>query len=417
MYKKLKALSLKIDNKIKAILLMENSLIQKDKEAEDVKGTDVGEVEIKKHLKPGRIVVSRLNFNGARIFYLRLKVSYFGFFSFAVDIVLSITEQIIAIFGDPAIAFNLLYNQHQEISCPIPYSQFKKAQHHAKVFSYAGLATMVLMLSFSTMITNFLMGPTEKMMAASYGLVQESWTELSSAIAQHSNGDDSGWFKYLAKTDMEAGENLTVATIPANWNETTDADFNSYTSKSSNLSITSNSITLLKPNGAACSADSQCVDGYVCCAGNCETETTLSWPGSTHSNCDCLDRGGSVFTIPSGQVNAGTKICKITGTNLTGAPSGWAKARNWQQYTGTYYEADACGKNGIQSSPTSFSDAQGLRYYNNGGCSSQRWACSHMYFNPPYNKWAGASNYDQKHSCNRGSETNPNLYRSALGIY
>ncbi|MBT4277929.1 hypothetical protein HOD96_04250 [Candidatus Falkowbacteria bacterium] len=326
-YQKLKSISLKLDEKIKKALLNQ-SLILKN---ENLEGKGIIRLSILK------ITASRL------------KVFYFGILSFFIDITLNIAEQIIAIFGDPAIAFNLLYNQHQAISCPVPYSQFKKAQRHAKVFSYAGLATIVLILSFSTMITNFLMGPTEKIAAAGYSLVQESWTELSSAIAHHSSGHGSDWFKYSAKdSGIEAGETIALEYPIENWNETTDADFNSYTSKSSNLSIASNSITLLKPDGAKCSGSSECEIGY-CCQGTCIARVSLTFGGSSHSTCDCDSINGNVVSVSGGT------ICKKTGSNLN-VPSGWQQAGNWQRYNGSTVGGDSCGQYTTTLTPTSFQD-------------------------------------------------------------
>ena len=260
-YKRLKAISLKLDEKIKRELIR-------------------GQEQVEKNLNLKNIFTSRIRFT-------KIKIIYFGVLSFFVDIALAISEQIIAIFGDPAIAFNLLYNQHQSVSCPVPYSQFKKAQRHAKVFSYAGLATMVLMLSFSTMITNFLMGPTEKIAAAGYSLAQNTWTTLSSDIAHHSNGDGSGWIKYSAKTNMEAGETLTVEYPTDDWTETTDADFNSYTSKDASLSVTSNSIKLLKPNDAGCSADNECLSGVCSCGTDCQDSTKKADGEACSSASEC----------------------------------------------------------------------------------------------------------------------------------
>ncbi|MBT4277642.1 hypothetical protein HOD96_02765 [Candidatus Falkowbacteria bacterium] len=318
MYKKIKTVSLKLDNKIKKEL-------EREKLENIEEGGNLGEG---KHLRFLGALVSSIKVN-----LIKLKILYLGLLSFVVSIALTISKHIFVVFGDPANAFNVLYNQHQAVSCPVPYSQFKKAQRHAKVFSYAGLATMILMLSFSTMITNFLMGPTEKIVAAGYNLVQESWTTLSSDVAHHSNGDGSGWIKYSAKTNIEAGETIAISLENDSWNETTDADFNSYTSKDASLLVVSNSIKLLKPNDARCSADNECETDICDCRDNtCNTSTGKSVGEACSSNSECCTSYcNAVCSYPlvlfyaSGSYNGnlGGRSGADTKCRAGGAPSGY----------------------------------------------------------------------------------------------
>jgi hypothetical protein len=179
---------------------------------------------------------------------------------------LNLAEVAMIIFGDPAKSFNLLYKQHGLSACPIPYATFKTKQKHAKVFSLAGITTIILVTSMSALLVNLMVGPIEKTLAATYYWTQASWSGGTSGTAAVHTTDNDDWTYYASKdAGITAGASLTVTQSSADWTETSDADFNSYTSKDSSLSVGSNSITLLKPEGAACGGGTECDDG--CCNG------------------------------------------------------------------------------------------------------------------------------------------------------
>jgi len=202
-------------------------------------------------------------------------------------LILNLTELILIIFGDPAKSFNLLYKQHGLSSCTIPYAIFKTKQKHAKVFSLAGIITIVLVTAMSSLLVNLMVGPIEKTLAATFYWTQASWVGGTSGTTAVHNTDNDDWTYYASKdAGITAGASLTVTQSSADWTETSDADFNSYTSKDSILSVGSNSITLLKPNTATCGGDSECLSG-VCTCDTCADAPLKAAGVACGSNGEC----------------------------------------------------------------------------------------------------------------------------------
>ena len=99
--------------------------------------------------------------------------------------------------------------------------------------------------------------------------------------------------------------------------------------------------------GLPCENDSEC-GGGCCIDGICNGDNNLTWPGSTHTECDCLALGGTVFGAASGS------FCKLNQQNV---PAGWAQANNWQKYGGNMNgSGDVCGHYQSYSYPTDWAD-------------------------------------------------------------
>jgi len=340
LYQKLKTISLKLDDKIKDEL-------SRDK-YESVSFSRVNFDENKK-------VIGKSSFLGIMLSEIRLtkiRIFYFSFLSFVADFIIIAIKQILIIFGDPAKSFDLLYRQRGLSVCPIPYSQFKQKQRHAKVFSLAGITTIILITAMSSLLVNLMVGPIERTFAASYNWTQTSWGGGTSGTALvHDGTDNSDWSYYASKdAGVVAGTDLVLQSSSGDAGDSTTFDTfdDANTDDETSLTVASNSVTLLKPDGAACGSDSEC-ENNICCCGVCESSCpTLTFAGS-HKECEC-DPGISGTVV---SVSGGT-ICKITGSNLS-VPGGWSQASNWQRYSSATLGGDANGHH-MSTRPNVFSD-------------------------------------------------------------
>ncbi len=126
---------------------------------------------------------------------------------------------------------------------------------------------------------------------ANYSWLQTSWSGGASttATASHTN-NQTGWTYYYSKDSgisaATPGE-LTLSAQTASTTDTTDADFNAGTA--SNTYVSGDTVYLKKPNGVACTSDSQCTSGK--CSTTCRNLQVGDSAG-----------GGIVFAI-SGGVN------------------------------------------------------------------------------------------------------------------
>ncbi len=275
-YQKLKSISLKLDDKIKKELVSQNLASLNISNSQNPDGRWAQPLEENKEgqnkLSFGRLLISRLNL-------IRFKVFYFDFLSLIISLVLTVVEHLLIIFGDPAKSFNLLYRQHGLSACPIPYATFKKKQKHAKVFSLAGITTIILVTAMSSLLVNLMVGPIEKTLAATYYWTQSSWAGGTSA-SKHAHLDDGTWSYYASKdVGVVAGTELIIDSTSTSTGDTTT--FDTYTSADSSLSVATNNVTLLKPDGAACSANVECQSG-ACCSGSCCAPIYIFVTSATH---------------------------------------------------------------------------------------------------------------------------------------
>jgi uncharacterized protein (TIGR02145 family) len=89
-------------------------------------------------------------------------------------------------------------------------------------------------------------------------------------------------------------------------------------------------------------------------------DSALTYPGSTHTVCDCVNLGGVVFTVLENG-NSYT-LCKISNTT---SPSGWTQASHWQRYNNRGGNGDWCGHH-LGTLPLYFSNQSGYAYYGDG---------------------------------------------------
>jgi len=210
-----------------------------------------------------------------------------------------------------------------------------------------------------------------KSQGANFSWSQNSWLGgISPNVAKHSTDADNTWTNYSAKDNSLniKGDGDAELKKADNWQETTDADFNAYTSKDSTLAVSGNSIKLLKANGATCSVAGDCQSnictGNVCTA--CGT-STVSYGGKTYNtvsigtqcwfkenlnvgtrvagsatqttSCSsiqkyCYSNTESICTTDGGLYQWNQAMCGSTTPGAQGiCPSGWHIPTDAEQYT------------------------------------------------------------------------------------
>lgn len=343
---------------------------------------------------------------------------------------LNLVEVGMIIFGDPAKSFNLLYKQHGLSACPIPYATFKTKQKHAKVFSLAGITTIILVTAMSSLLVNLMIGPIEKTLAATYYWTQASWSGGADTVnsADHST-DQSGWTKYYSKdAGITDGASLTVATVSNSWDDSSTFDTfdDPSTDDETSLSVAASSVTLLKPDTAACSASSECENsccGGVCGSGGCGGVTTVNYGGKTYNTvgigCQCwlkenLNIGTKCTTYTCQADNA--QIDKWCYNNLDSNCDTYGGLYDWDeamQYTTT------AGAQGI--CPTGWHIPTDAEYKTlvesqaTPGCeSSTGWQCDPA---GTALKSGGASGFEGLLAGNGGDDGYGNLSFSTQGFY
>ncbi|MEI7750280.1 MAG: FISUMP domain-containing protein [Candidatus Moraniibacteriota bacterium] len=133
-----------------------------------------------------------------------------------------------------------------------------------------------------------------KLKAASFGWVQNNWSGgASTDVATHTD-NQTGWTKFFSKdanVDTSGGQ-VKLTGTSAVVVDTTDTDFNAGT-KTNVATLgtgTGASVTLLKQDGATCSANTECASG------GCQTTCVPTCSGSIVSGQFCAF-GGLVYGV------------------------------------------------------------------------------------------------------------------------
>jgi alpha-tubulin suppressor-like RCC1 family protein len=155
--------------------------------------------------------------------YLNLKLVLF-------EILSDLVKFLVIVFADPAEGFKLFYNQRDLQACPYSYSGFRQVQRKIRIFSFAGIASIVTVAVITSLITNLLFGGKLPSFAAGYGWTQSSWSGNASTTANGShyyNRDgQTPWDKYYAKSStLTATNSIQLLAQSATTTQTTDGDW------------------------------------------------------------------------------------------------------------------------------------------------------------------------------------------------
>lgn len=163
------------------------------------------------------------------------------------QIVADIFKFAIILASDPGDSFNLFFKQRELRSCPYSYHTYKQIQTKIRIFSTAGVMTLVVVAVASSLITNLIFGPKKPTFAATFGWLQTSFIGgVTTTPAMHP-GNQSGWSWFLSKDNginITASGTVQLGQITGSTTQTTDADFNAGTNSST--TVANNAVTLAK---------------------------------------------------------------------------------------------------------------------------------------------------------------------------
>lgn len=204
--------------------------------------------------------------------FSRLKLIFLSVYLFVWELIFNVVQLFTLVFGDTAQSFDMLFKQKSLTVCNYSYSQFKKLQQRAKVFSVAGITTIVTVTVIVSLIINLATGPITQILAATFNFQQQSWSDGTSGTAATHASNQSGWTYYASKdAGVVAGANLTVST--GSGDVTVNGVANNFTdtgySAPSNLTVAAGSVKLLKPTGAVCDVNGECASGE--CLTSCDS--------------------------------------------------------------------------------------------------------------------------------------------------
>ncbi|NTW23031.1 hypothetical protein HGA34_05880, partial [Candidatus Falkowbacteria bacterium] len=181
-------------------------------------------------------------------------VFYFGIIGLNIylvfwQIALDVLKFFIVLFADPGNSFNLFFRQRDLRSCPFSYASYKNIQKQVRMFSLAGVVSIVLVAVSSSLVTNLLFGGKNPTKAAAFGWSQSSWSGGASttAKAQHKNPDNkSDWNLYSSKdvgvtVTGSASGSIQLLPVISTTTQTSLLDFNAGT----------NALTKVAGNGNA----------------------------------------------------------------------------------------------------------------------------------------------------------------------
>ena len=145
------------------------------------------------------------------------------------------------------------------------YSALKRFRRRLKIFTFSGAG--VVSIAIITVLASQVMF-LKHSLAASYSFVQSDWSGgASTTNFPNHTSNQTGWTQYYsADPNVSAtASGVTLSGSQTAWTQTSDTDFktagNTQTQTYVSGTGTGASISLLKPLGTACTADSQCSDG------------------------------------------------------------------------------------------------------------------------------------------------------------
>jgi hypothetical protein len=168
--------------------------------------------------------------------YLNLKLVLF-------EVVSDLIKFLVIVFADPAQGFKLFYNQRDLQACPYSYSGFRQVQKKIRVFSTAGLASIIVVAVITSLVTNLIFGGKNPGQAATFGWSQDTWSSgATTTYPKHINpNNQAGWPYYAAKDAGTIVTGVATGTVQllsmlATTTQTDDTDFSSGTTTNATTS-------------------------------------------------------------------------------------------------------------------------------------------------------------------------------------
>lgn len=171
------------------------------------------------------------------------------------------------------------------------YSQLKRYQKKVRLLTYSFSSTFTSLI-VALIVVQLFFG-AGKSQGATFGWLQNNWSGGADTVAtaNHSS-NQNGWTKFFSK-DANVAVSASSATLSATsnaWTDTSDGDFNA--GSKTNTFVVSNSVKLLKPNGATCAVDGDCAENW-CSTGICTTPWIAGPCGTTNLKVFKADVAGT----------------------------------------------------------------------------------------------------------------------------
>jgi len=210
-------------------------------------------------------------------------VKLLNFYLLILELVGDLVKYLIILFNDPGDSFNLFFKQRELNSCPFSYSGYRQTRQKMRAFSLAGVTTLVVATVITSLVTSLFFGGGKSGQAATFGWTQDSWVTASTTAKASHTTNQAGWNYFYSKdANVSIAGGMSLSTASTTWLQTLDGDFN--TSAKVGVYVSSNSIKLLKPNGAPCGSGAECIEGvcYILCLSPCNS--SLSGGGYCNFN-------------------------------------------------------------------------------------------------------------------------------------
>lgn len=237
------------------------------------------------------------------------------FFNITADLL----KFFIILFSNSDSGFNVLFKQKELRSCPYSYHNYKLIRQKIRMFSVAGIASMVAVALVSSIVTNLIFGGKLPSFAATYGWTQADWSAGADIAGKQDHGSNisnpTGWLKFFSSGNINiANSQLSLATT------STTSISSLTTATGTNFYLNGTSVVMKKQNSAFCSATEECTNG------GCD------WDFAT---------------------TTGSKYCHASDncTDLTNSSGDYQRPANYKKCSGNSYFKN-CNANGSWDAPT-----------------------------------------------------------------
>ncbi|MEI8361274.1 MAG: fibronectin type III domain-containing protein [bacterium] len=242
-------------------------------------------------------------------------LSFFSLFNFQViflnqlvvlqAIFADIIKYLIVLFYPHSDSFIVLFKQKEQKSCNFSYFHYKTIQKQVRVFSVAGIITLVVSTVVVSLITNLMFGGKQPSWAATYGWNQAGFSGgATTTIASHP-GNQSLWNYFFSKDpgiSIAASGTLALQTVNSSIIQTTDTEFNAGTMASTSV-LGANSAANLQLNQ----------DYHI-------NEYTVGHLANVSVTVTAVNQGGPWLLVLSGTPNLGRIFKNDKFVDSTGKP-------------------------------------------------------------------------------------------------